>query len=85
LAAGGALPAVLNGANEYAVTAFLKGRIGFLDIARVVEDTLATRNGPTAAPATVADALDIDAEARRLAAACVNKMATARSGAPQEA
>jgi len=41
LAAGGSVPAVLNAANEIAVAAFLARRIGFLDIARVVEDTLA--------------------------------------------
>lgn len=38
--AGGTAPAVLNAANEVAVAAFLAGRIGFLDIARVVEETL---------------------------------------------
>lgn len=41
LAAGGSVPAVLNAANEVAVAAFLARRIGFLDIARIVEDTLA--------------------------------------------
>ncbi len=40
LAAGGSVPAVLNAANEVAVAAFLARRIGFLDIARIVEDTL---------------------------------------------
>ena len=37
---GGLAPTVLNAANEAAVAAFLAGRIGFLDIARVVEDVL---------------------------------------------
>lgn len=32
LAAGGTMPAVLNAANEVAVSLFLEGRIGFLDI-----------------------------------------------------
>ena len=36
----GTFPAVLNGANEVAVEAFLAGRIGFLDLAEVVEDVL---------------------------------------------
>ncbi|TZF91157.1 1-deoxy-D-xylulose-5-phosphate reductoisomerase [Cognatilysobacter lacus] len=40
LAAGGAAPAVLNAANEVAVEAFLARRIGFLDIAGVVADSL---------------------------------------------
>ncbi|MGQ7246734.1 1-deoxy-D-xylulose-5-phosphate reductoisomerase [Halomonas sp. V046] len=34
---GGTAPAVLNAANEVAVAAFLNGRLGFTDIARVVE------------------------------------------------
>jgi 1-deoxy-D-xylulose-5-phosphate reductoisomerase len=40
LVAGGAAPAILNAANEVAVGAFLANRIGFLDIARVVESAL---------------------------------------------
>jgi len=38
---GGTMPAVLNAANEVAVAAFLKGRLKFLDIPRVVEQTMA--------------------------------------------
>jgi 1-deoxy-D-xylulose-5-phosphate reductoisomerase len=37
---GGTIPAVLNAANEMAVQAFLDGRIGFADIATVIEHTL---------------------------------------------
>ncbi len=40
LAIGGTMPCVLNGANEVAVDAFLKGNIGFLDIPRVIEATM---------------------------------------------
>ena len=40
LVTGGLAPIVLNAANEAAVAAFLARRIGFLDIARVVEDVL---------------------------------------------
>ncbi|THD58478.1 1-deoxy-D-xylulose-5-phosphate reductoisomerase [Phenylobacterium sp.] len=40
LAEGGAAPAAMNAADEIAVAAFLGGRIGFLDIAEVVEETL---------------------------------------------
>jgi 1-deoxy-D-xylulose-5-phosphate reductoisomerase len=40
LQVGGFAPAILNAANEVAVEAFLSRRIGFLDIARVVESTL---------------------------------------------
>src|SRR5690606_30856699 len=41
LAAGGAAPAVLNAANETAVSGFLQGKIGFLAIPALVEDALA--------------------------------------------
>jgi len=40
LAQGGAAPAAMNAADEVAVAAFLGGRIAFLDIAEVVEETL---------------------------------------------
>jgi len=40
LKAGGNKPCVLNAANEIAVWAFLKNRIGFLDITAVVEKTI---------------------------------------------
>ena len=38
--AGGAYPVVLNAANEVAVEAFLERRVGFLQIAEVIEDVL---------------------------------------------
>ena len=40
LETGGAAPTVMNAADEVAVAAFLGRRIGFLDIARVVAETL---------------------------------------------
>ncbi len=39
--AGGTAPCTMNAANEVAVHAFLAGRIGFLDIEAVIEETLA--------------------------------------------
>ncbi|MEG8019845.1 1-deoxy-D-xylulose-5-phosphate reductoisomerase [Sphingomonas aerolata] len=65
LDAGGARPAILNAANEVAVDAFLNRRIGFLEIAAIVEDTL-IRYDP-AAPDSVDAVLAIDADARCLA------------------
>ncbi len=63
LRAGGTAPAVLNAANEVAVGAFLAGRIGFLDVAAVVEATL---DAVAAPPATgLAGVEAIDAAARR--------------------
>jgi len=66
LVAGGAAPAILNAANEMAVAAFLDGRIGFLEIAAIVADTLSRFVPPT--PETIDAVLAIDAEARGLAA-----------------
>jgi 1-deoxy-D-xylulose-5-phosphate reductoisomerase len=70
LAAGGAAPAVLNAADEVAVAAFLDRRIGFLDIARVVAETL-ERMDRTQTAAQSDDVLEAaraaDATARRVA------------------
>ncbi|KMO14653.1 1-deoxy-D-xylulose-5-phosphate reductoisomerase [Methylobacterium indicum] len=65
LAAGGAQPTVMNAANEIAVAAFIAGRIGFYDIAALVEracEHFAARFPE--APADVEEALAIDAEVR---------------------
>jgi len=40
LRTGGTMPAVLNGANETAVDAFLEERIGFLQIPRLIQETM---------------------------------------------
>lgn len=40
LKAGGTMPAVLNGANEVAVELFLRGKIGFCDIPKLIEKTM---------------------------------------------
>jgi 1-deoxy-D-xylulose-5-phosphate reductoisomerase len=69
LCAGGGATTVLNAANEVAVQAFLDGRIGFLGIEAVVEETLTKTE---AAPLADLDAVfAIDAAARRMAAATV--------------
>ncbi|MBB6599165.1 1-deoxy-D-xylulose-5-phosphate reductoisomerase [Luteimonas sp. MC1825] len=71
LAAGGTAPAVLNAANEIAVSAFLQGRVGFLSIPALVAETL------EALPARAADSLDVlreaDGEARRVATAALSR------------
>lgn len=64
LEAGGARPAILNAANEVAVAAFLEGRIGFLEIAAIVADTLAGYDPD--APDSLDAVLDVDAGARRI-------------------
>ena len=40
LQAGGTMPCVLNAANEVAVTAFLQGRLGFMQIPRLIEEVM---------------------------------------------
>jgi 1-deoxy-D-xylulose-5-phosphate reductoisomerase len=68
LRTGGLTPTILNAANEIAVQAFLGRRIGFLDIARVVEETLSARapNGSGAID-DVEGILDVDRQARDVA------------------
>src|ERR1700733_14836560 len=67
--AGGTAPCVMNAANEVAVHAFLGGRLRFLDIAAVIEETLALL---PAEPVHSFDSLaDADGEARRVAAELV--------------
>lgn len=41
---GGTMPTVMNGANEMAVAAFLENKIGFLDIADIIEKTMMSYN-----------------------------------------
>jgi 1-deoxy-D-xylulose-5-phosphate reductoisomerase len=61
---GGTYPCAFNAANEVAVAAFLAGRIGFLDIAALVEQALERVDG---APARDLDELrEADARAREL-------------------
>jgi 1-deoxy-D-xylulose-5-phosphate reductoisomerase len=66
LVQGGGTPTVLNAANETAVHAFLEGRIGFLDIAATVEETLTAF--PVGPLGSLDDVHHIDREARALAA-----------------
>lgn len=63
LEAGGAAPTVLNAANEVAVASFLDGRIGFTEIAAIVEHTLG--HVRAAAPKSIDDVLEIDRTARQ--------------------
>ncbi|WP_395672644.1 1-deoxy-D-xylulose-5-phosphate reductoisomerase [Phenylobacterium sp.] len=70
LAAGGRAPAVMNAADEVAVAAFLDRKIGFLDIARVVSETLDRMAGADLGPASndaLEEARATDAAARRVA------------------
>lgn len=62
---GGSATAVLNAADEVAVAAFLEQRIGFLEIADVIDAALETvEHGPVT---NIADVVAYDHEARRVA------------------
>jgi 1-deoxy-D-xylulose-5-phosphate reductoisomerase len=66
---GGNAPCVLNAANEIAVYAFLKNRIGFLDMTELIERTL---NKITfVAHPTLDDYFETDGEARSFAASLI--------------
>jgi 1-deoxy-D-xylulose-5-phosphate reductoisomerase len=73
--AGGTAPCTMNAANEVAVHAFLQGELRFLDIAAVIEETLARL---PAGPVHSFDALaDADGDARRVAGELVADRAAA--------
>jgi len=75
-ASGGTAPAVLNAANEVAVAAFLGGRIGFIAIADVVEETLAALPVESVAGRDIAFLLHVDGHARTVAEQAVNRRVT---------
>jgi 1-deoxy-D-xylulose-5-phosphate reductoisomerase len=66
---GGNAACVLNAANEIAVWAFLKNRIGFLDITAVVEKAM--EKIPFIANPTLAEYFESDGEARNFAASLI--------------
>ncbi|MFN3668541.1 MAG: 1-deoxy-D-xylulose-5-phosphate reductoisomerase [Brevundimonas sp.] len=80
LRAGGIAPIVFNAANEVAALAFLDRRLGFLNIAAVVDDTMArvTASGVDSGSGSACDAaLAVDAQARRMAESIVRGLAAA--------
>jgi 1-deoxy-D-xylulose-5-phosphate reductoisomerase len=80
LAAGGAAPAVFNAANEVAAFAFLDRKLGFLNIAAVVAETLerATKAGMVFGSGDACGAaLSVDAEARLMASTIIAGLANA--------
>jgi 1-deoxy-D-xylulose-5-phosphate reductoisomerase len=65
---GGLVPAAANGANEQAVALFLQGKIGFLEIPRLVESAM-DRQAP--GNVTLEEVLAADREARAFVEAAV--------------
>jgi len=66
LEVGGTMPAVLNGANEVAVNAFLNNQIGFLAISVIVQNTM-SEHLPKKHNLNINDILDADYWARERA------------------
>lgn len=66
---GGNMPSILNAANEIAVYAFLRNRIGFLDMTEVVEQTM--NKIPFIETPTLEEYFDSDGEARSFAASLI--------------
>lgn len=66
---GGNMPCILNAANEIAVFAFLRNKIGFLDITAMVEKTM--EKIPFIESPSLNDYLESDAEARSYAASLI--------------
>jgi 1-deoxy-D-xylulose-5-phosphate reductoisomerase len=81
LAEGGAFPTILNAANEIAVREFVARKLGFGGIPALVEATLdtAAKNGMVSEPQSIEDALDIDHNARRIAAHLLPEIAAMAS------
>ncbi len=69
---GGTMPTVLNGANEIAVSKFLKGEIGFLEIADVVE--MAMNAHKTVENPALSDIVDADRWAREYVLSNLHKL-----------
>jgi 1-deoxy-D-xylulose-5-phosphate reductoisomerase len=63
---GGNLPCVMNAANEIAVFAFLKNRVGFLEMTDIIEKVM--NEVPFIEKPVLSDYFESDAEARTLAA-----------------
>ncbi len=67
---GGNMPCILNAANEIAVWAFLRNRIGFLDMTAMVEKTM--QKLPFIEKPSLQQYFDSDGEARNFAASLIN-------------
>lgn len=67
---GGTMPAVLNGANEIAVAAFLEGRIGFREIHRIITETM--NKHAKRAVREIGEILEVDRWARQYASSRIH-------------
>jgi 1-deoxy-D-xylulose-5-phosphate reductoisomerase len=76
LKAGGTLPAAMNAANEEAVHAFIDERIGFADIARVIESTMNAHHSTEAS--SLEAVLNADSTARTSARSIIDGISRVR-------
>jgi 1-deoxy-D-xylulose-5-phosphate reductoisomerase len=74
--AGGSATCTLNAADEVAVEAFLQGRIGFLAIHEIVQETLS--RVPSQTPRSIDDILEVDRASR----VCARELAAGRVASP---
>ena len=83
LRAGGHMPNILNAANEVAVRAFLEHRIGFLDVHRVVDESLEIGSAQwgSAGPSDLDAVLAVDRAVREIATNVCRRMASHGAGA----
>ena len=65
LQTGGSAPSILNAANEVAVSSFLSGKIGFLDIVSVVESVM--NKSIINSISCLGDIIEVDIRTRNLA------------------
>ena len=75
---GGTQGAVLNAAEEGAFQAFVEEKIGFLDMAEIVEEVMEAMRGNTLAP-DIETVFAADAEARRRAGEVAERLAASRT------
>ncbi|MBQ0053894.1 MAG: 1-deoxy-D-xylulose-5-phosphate reductoisomerase, partial [Bacteroidales bacterium] len=68
---GGSMPCTMNGANEIAVAAFLRGEIKFGAIPHIIEDTMAVAH--VIGQPSLEDIFQADESARRTASEALKK------------
>ncbi len=69
---GGNMPCILNAANEIVVEAFLKDKIGFLQMSNIIEQTM--QKSSFIKKPLFDDYVDTNSEARRIADELINKL-----------
>ena len=66
-------PLIFNAANEIAVEAFLRNRIGFLQISDIIDHSLSTSSNNQMH--SIAELLELDSQVRQLARSRIEQLA----------